>query len=112
MIEFFDDLRGGIWSELNAGKTIDVHRRSLQRAHLERLDALMNGDQPSIPAQFRRFVGAQINASQSDIGPIVRGELKTLQRQVRAAIPRTSDRVSKLHLEDTLERINLILDPK
>ena len=112
MIEFFDDLRGGIWSELNAGKTIDVHRRSLQRAHLERLDVLLNSDQPNIPAQLRRYVGAQINASQSDIGPIVRGELKTLQRQVRAAIPRTSDRVSKLHLEDTLERINLILDPK
>jgi len=112
MIELFDDLRGGIWNELNAGKTIDVHRRSLQRAHLERLSALLNDDEPSIPSQYRRFVGAQINASQSDIGPIVRGELKTLQRQVRSAIPRTSDRVSKLHLEDTLERITLILDPK
>lgn len=112
MIELFDDLRGGIWTELGAGKTIDVHRRSLQRAHLERLETLMNGDEPNIPAQFRRFVGAQINASQSDIRPIVRGELKTLQSQVRAAIPRTSDRVSKLHLEDALERINLILDPK
>jgi len=112
MIELFDDLRGGIWTELSAGKTIDVHRRSLQRAHLERLATLMTGDEPNIPSQYRRFVGAQINASQSDIRPIVRGELKTLQGQVRAAIPRTSDRVSKLHLEDTLERINLILDPK
>ncbi|HSJ68616.1 MAG TPA: zinc-dependent metalloprotease [Anditalea sp.] len=112
MIELFDDLRGGIWTELNGGRTIDVHRRSLQRAHLERLATLMNEDEPSVPAQYRRFVGAQINASQSDIRPIVRGELKTLQAQVRSAISRTSDRVSKLHLEDSLERINLILDPK
>ena len=112
MIELFDDLRGGIWTELPAGKSIDVHRRALQRAHLERLSTLMTGNEPNIPAQFRSRVGPQINASQSDIRPIVRGELKSLQRQVKAAIPKTSDRVSKLHLEDALERINLILDPK
>lgn len=112
MIELFDDLRGGIWSELATGSNIDVHRRSLQRAHLERLDELMNKDEPSVPSQYRRYVGTQLNSSQSDVRPLVRGELKTIQRQVRAAIPRTSDRVSKLHLEDTLERINLILDPK
>lgn len=112
MVELFDDLRGGIWSELPSGKTIDVHRRSLQRAHIERLELLLTGNEPNLPAQFRAFVGPQINASQSDIRPIARGELKTLQRQITAAIPRTSDKVSKLHLEDALERINKILDPK
>ncbi|WP_143959307.1 zinc-dependent metalloprotease [Litoribacter populi] len=112
MVELFDDLRSGIWTELNAGKQIDVYRRALQRAHLERLEALMTKDEPNVPASYRRFVGPQINASQSDIRPVVRGELKTLQKQVKAAIPRTSDRVSKLHLEDALERINVILNPK
>jgi hypothetical protein len=43
---------------------------------------------------------------------MARGELKTLQRQITAAIPRTSDRLSKLHLEDTLERIKMVLEPK
>jgi hypothetical protein len=112
MVELFDDLRGGIWTELPSGKTIDVHRRSLQRAHIERLELLLTGNEPTLPAQFRAFVGPQINASQSDIRPMARGELKTLQRQITAAIPRTSDKVSKLHLEDALERINIILDPK
>ena len=32
--------------------------------------------------------------------------------RVRAAIPRTADRMSKIHLEDALVRINDILDPK
>lgn len=109
--ELFDDLRSGIWTELPSGKTIDVHRRALQRAHVERLELLMTGE-VTIPANFRRFLGPQINASQSDIRPMVRGELKTLQRQIRAAIPRTSDRMSKLHLEDALERVNMILEPK
>lgn len=112
MVELFDDLRDGIWAELALGKKIDVHRRSLQRAHIERLELLLTGNEPTIPAQFRAFVGPQINASQSDIRPMARGELKTLQRRISAAIPRTSDKVSKLHLEDALERINKILDPK
>jgi hypothetical protein len=112
MVELFDDLRGGIWNELPSGKTIDVHRRSLQRAHIERLELLLTGDEPSLSARFRAFAGPQINASQSDIRPMARGELKTLQRQITSAIPRTSDKVSKLHLEDALERINTILDPK
>lgn len=112
IIELFDDLRAGIWTELPAGKTIDVHRRSLQRAHIERLKLLMTGDEPRTAAQSRRNSGPQINASQSDIRPLARGELKTLQRQITAAIPKTSDRLSKLHLEDSLENIKAILDPK
>ena len=110
--ELFDDLRKGIWTELPAGRSIDVHRRALQRAHIERLELLLTGDEPNVPAAFRRFVGPQINASQSDIRPMARGELKTLQRQIRSAIPRTSDTMSKLHLEDLAERIAQILDPK
>jgi hypothetical protein len=108
MSELFDDLRAGIWTELPSGRAIDVHRRSLQRAHIERLEFLMTNDEP---AAARRF-GAIINASQSDIRPMVRGELKTLQRQITAAIGRTSDRSSKLHLEDALERVKAVLDPK
>ncbi len=110
--ELFDDLRKGIWTELASGRTIDVHRRALQRAHIERLELMLTGDVPTIPAAFRGFVGPQINASQSDIRPMARGEFKTLQREIRVAIPRTSDRMSKLHLEDALERINKILDPQ
>lgn len=110
--ELFDDLRKGIWSELPAGKAIDVHRRALQRAYIERMEYLMTTDGPNIPAAARRYYGPQINVSQSDIRPMARGELKTLQRDIRSAISRTSDRMSKLHLEDALERVNNILDPK
>ncbi len=109
MTELFDDLRKGIWTELSAGKTIDVHRRALQRAHIERLELLLTGSVAAPPAQFRAFAGAQINAAQSDIRPMARGELKTLQSQIKGAIGRTSDRMSKLHLEDASERINKIL---
>ncbi len=109
--ELFTDIRNGIWSELPRGRAIDTYRRSLQRAHIERLELMMTGELV-VPAQFRSFFGPGIDASQSDIRPVVRAELKTLQSRVRAAIPRTSDRMSKIHLEDALVRINDILDPK
>jgi hypothetical protein len=111
ILELFDDLRAAIWTELASGKTIDVHRRSLQRAHVERLQFLLTANEPTLSAQVRAFAGPQINASQSDIRPMARGELKVLQRQITAAIPRTSDRASKLHLEDLLERIKKTLEP-
>src|SRR5690606_29482399 len=112
ILELFEDLRKGLWAELPSGQAIDVHRRSLQRAHLERLEELLTKDAPEVPAAYRSRAGAQITASQSDIRPVVRAELKTLQRQIGAAIPRTSARISKIHLEDALERVNKILDPK
>ncbi len=104
--ELFADVRTGVWSELRGGSTIDTYRRNLQRAHIERLETLLTGE-----ATASRF-GAGIDASQSDIRAVVRGELKRLQSSIRAAIPRTSDSMSKLHLEDALERVNDLLDPK
>ena len=107
------DLRNGIWSELRSGRTIDVFRRNLQRAYIDRLNYLMTNEQPPIPAQFRRFVRrTNVNVNQSDIRAVVRAELNTLRRSVRSAIGRTNDSMSRIHLQDVLERIDNILDPK
>lgn len=104
LLEMMDDLSKGIWSELPQGKAIDVNRRSLQRAHIERLEHLLTEDESGRSA-------SSLDASQSDIRPAARAGLKTLQGQIRRAIPRTGDRMSKIHLEDCLERIKDILDP-
>ena len=106
ILELFGDVRNGIWSELSRGRTIDTYRRNLQRAHIERLETMLTGE--LTPSRF----GASFDASQSDIRSVARAELKTLQSRVRTAIPRTSDRMSKIHLEDALVRINDLLDPK
>lgn len=110
MIDLFDDLRNGIWAELKKGDTIDTYRRNLQRAHIERLDLLLNEEMPPISARDRSRNGPGIDASQSDIRPVVRAEMNTLKRSIQAAIPRTSDSMSKYHLQDAIERINKSLD--
>lgn len=112
-IELFADLRSGLWSELAGGRTIDTYRRNLQRAHIERLEYLMKEEPAPLPAAFRAFVGSTpIDVSQSDIRPIARAELRALRTQIGAAVGRTSDTMSKYHLEDCIQRINAILDPK
>ncbi|MFC7357034.1 zinc-dependent metalloprotease [Jejudonia soesokkakensis] len=111
LVDMMTDLRTGIFSELSRGRAIDTYRRNLQRAYVDRMEYLMNEEQ-NIPSAFRRFGGVtSVEVSQSDIRPVVRAELKNLQRNVRAAIGRTSDTMSRYHLEDLNERIKLILDP-
>jgi len=114
LIDMMVDLRRGIWSELSRGQKIDTYRRNLQRAYIERLEFAMTEDVAfNFPARFRRFITfTDVNVSQSDIRPIVRAELKNLRGSIRAAVGRTSDRLSKYHLQDALERIDAILDPK
>src|SRR6478609_90111 len=112
-IELFSDIRSGLWSELASAKTIDTYRRNLQRAHIERLEFLMKEEVTPPPANFRSFAGyTAIDVSQSDIRPIVRGELKALRSQLTQALARTTDTITRYHLDDCIQRINVILDPK
>ena len=52
----------------------------------------------------------RVNVSQSDIRAIVRAELKSLKRDLQNRRPR--DTMSRIHTDDLVERIDLILDPK
>ncbi|MEE8117547.1 MAG: zinc-dependent metalloprotease [Gemmatimonadales bacterium] len=110
--EMLDELRSGIWSELPRGRAIDTFRRNLQRGYLERMRYLMTEEQPSVPSQFAAFITrTNVNVSQSDIRPFVRGQLNTLKREIGAALRRVRDRATRLHLEDAVVRIDDILDP-
>ena len=112
-LAMMQDLRSGLFSELRRGQTIDVYRRNLQRAYVDRMEFLMTQEQPRLRGAFARFSSrTNVNVSQSDIRPVVRAELKNLKRAVQGAAGRTSDRMSSYHLSDLAERIDLILDPK
>ncbi len=113
LVEMLDDLRGAIWSELQSGAPIGVYRRNLQRGHLERMGFLMDSDTPPIVFAFGgvgNFL-TRVDVSQSDIRAFVRGELETLKREIRRALGRGPDRVTRLHLQDAVVRIDDILDP-
>lgn len=98
---------------LDSNSPIDVYRRNLQRAYIERMEYLMTGELPDIPSQFREFLGwTQVNVSQSDIRPIAREQLEELLSDVERAESRVSDRATRVHLADSAIRINEILNPE
>tara|TARA_B100000929_G_scaffold212801_1_gene169931 strand:- start:662 stop:3157 length:2496 start_codon:yes stop_codon:yes gene_type:complete len=112
LLDMMTGLRKGIWSEIYSGQKIDRYRRNLQRAYIERMEHLMNEEQDEIPARWRNWVTrSNVNVSQSDIRPVVRGELKALERQVKNSVYSSGDTLTRYHLQDVLKRIDLILNP-
>jgi len=110
--EMMDDLRNGIWSELDDNDDIDVYRRNLQRAYIERMEYLMTEELPDIPEAFKQYLGwTDVDVSQSDIRPIVRDQLQILLDDVQNTQNRVSDRATEAHLDGVEVRIENILDP-
>ena len=102
-IEFLGDLRHGIWRELSAADsapagaiTIDAYRRNLQRAYVDTL---------------RDRIRARDTAP-GDARALFKGELRALDREIRAALARKPERMTALHLEDVRDQIARALDPK
>ncbi len=112
LLDMMKDLRNGIWSELRTGRSIDTYRRNLQKAHIDRLEYLMTAKNQKKQPEFGGYQKSTVvNTSQSDIRSVARAELNTLRRTIRNAIAKTSDRMSRYHLQDTEERITMILEP-
>jgi hypothetical protein len=93
--DFLTDVRRGIWSELSAAQVkIDAFRRNLQRSYFDIL---------------AQKLGTQ--AATDDARAFARGELRALNTAVVAAIAKTTDRPTRLHLEDIRDQIRVSLEP-
>jgi hypothetical protein len=96
--DLMEDLRDGVWSELEAGQVrIDVYRRNLQRQYLAAAD---------------RYLAPSSSGNVSDARPIVRAELQELAGAVSRARGRAADGMTRLHLQDVEAEIERILDPR
>ena len=115
--DMLDDARRMIWREVAERRPIDTYRRNLQRAYLEQAHHLLteaesDGWQP--PASGNLRVGrnddpplnADLHIVQSDIRPLIREQLRLLDREIAAALDRgVADRMTRIHLEDARVRI-------
>jgi hypothetical protein len=112
LLEMMQDLRQGIWSETRSGKAIDTYRRNLQKAHIDRLSYLMTAENLGRLSDFGGYrKSTPINTVQSDVRSVARAELNNLKRDIRNGLSRITDRMSRYHLQDALERIDQTLDP-
>jgi hypothetical protein len=112
--EMLADVRSGIWSELaNSQVTIDAFRRELQRSYLAAARAKLNPATPQLPAGIPPQLAQQFGPARatSDIKAAFRAELRALDAGIQRALPRTTDPMTRAHLQDARDEIRDILEP-
>jgi len=107
LIDMMSELKNGIWKELYNNKEIDVYRRNLQLAYLDRISYIMNEEQGSIPTWARGRV-TSVKVSQSDIRTIAVGQLLELKKDIKK-YKNKSDKMTEMHLDMAMNKINKIL---
>ena len=112
LTQMMSELRKGIWAELNSNSTIDMYRRNLQRAYIDRLEYLMTESQEQLPASVRRYSNrTRVLVSQSDIRAVSRAQLINLKAAIRRSLANVTDQNTRYHLQESVMRIDAILDP-
>lgn len=113
LVKMTSSLRKGIWAELYNGQSIDTYRRNLQKAHIDRLGYLLTAKNQSKRPDFGGYIkSTAVNTSQSDIRSVAKAELINLKNQINSSRANFSDQMSRYHLDDSITRIDDLLDPK
>jgi hypothetical protein len=119
--DMLDDTRAMVWREIRENRPADTFRRNLQRAYIEQAAHLLTEAEsrhwnppPSgnlrVSSENDPPLNADLHIAQSDIRPLIRDQLTQLQRELRAALQRgVSDRMTRIHIEDVLVRIERLL---
>ena len=110
LIEMMTDLRKGIFKEIYNNEIIDVYRRNLQLAYLDRISYLMSNEQGSIPSWARGRV-TSVKVSQSDIRTVAANQLIELKKDLKKH-KKKSDKMTSMHVEMLKNKISSILSGK
>jgi hypothetical protein len=110
LIEMMTDLRKGIFKEIYNNEIIDVYRRNLQLAYLDRISYLMSNEQSSIPSWARGRV-TSVKVSQSDIRTVAANQLIELRKDLKKH-KKKSDKMTSMHVEMLKNKITSILSGK
>lgn len=95
-----DEVRNGLFREVGEGESIDSYRRNLQRIYLNHIGGMADYD-------HHNEVGSDV--TESDIRPLLRDELRELRSYIESNLAAAPDRMTQIHLEDLLHRIDDII---
>jgi uncharacterized protein DUF4953/uncharacterized protein DUF5117/uncharacterized protein DUF5118 len=111
LADLLHDVRVGLFRELASGATIDIYRRNVQRSFVDLLGTKLLPPPPPPPTPpFPGFVPPPPRPEEAK--SLVRGELRDLDAAIAAAVPKETDRATRLHLQDLRYRIDRILNPR
>jgi hypothetical protein len=113
--DMFQDLNTAIFTELNNGAAIDVYRRNLQKAYVDKMISIINPETKSSSSSssgrsFSRETG--LSAEETDAVSVIKGQLRELDKSLKASAASQSDTLTKYHLQDLSDRIEEALDNK
>jgi hypothetical protein len=95
LAEMFGEVRGAIWSEVDRGANVNSFRRSLQRAHLDKLIGMVVEPAPGTP---------------EDASTLARADLKAIEAAIGRSFDNASlDAYTRAHLDETAARIESAL---
>ncbi len=95
--ELESDLKAGIFSELKTKKVPDAYRRNLQKVLVDK---------------YSSMISPMSDLKRTDAYSITRGQLTALRDELKLALPLVTDKITKYHYQDLVNRITLTLDPK
>jgi hypothetical protein len=95
MIDYLSDLDDAMWTELKNNDVIDIYRRNLQRAYIDKLIDLRNPGKAN--REFR------------DAAPIIQGKLSEIRDRIRKALPKQKDPMTVYHLRFIQEKLDGVI---
>jgi hypothetical protein len=113
LVEYLDNLKSVIWSELKTGKPVDIFRRGVQKNYVANLLAVMNEAE-----EGKNIVGLLIGipeenlpiTTHSDLGSYLGLHLQNLREEILKAIPAITDKETRDHLKYVAHQIKSRLD--
>ena len=95
--EMIIDVNKSIWMNLSNSNPIELYQRNLQKSYINILLDMMKNEKTQ-SNYYKRF-GANIKFSESDIRPIILGELRDLQEKFKIKSKKTKDKETKNHIQ-------------
>lgn len=103
------------FSELKAGTAIDHYRRNLQRNYVGILEKLIDPNATTYltsnePGAMYGMEYKMVDLTMTDVPSVVRANLETILKEIRTAIVSAKDRDTKMHLNELIVRVKVILE--
>jgi hypothetical protein len=113
--EVYGSLRTAIWSELQAGSSIQSMRRNLQREHMKRLQTILTrGVSPSggsVTVARGYSMSLPPSSMPADAVSLARVQAKRLQSDIRVALGKPGlDFETRAHLAESLDSLTAMLN--
>ncbi len=108
--DYMDDLKRMVFNDVPSRKVMDSYKRTYQKSYVDKLINLVNPTfQPPTGGGIIITFGPPFDPRKTDITSVAKGTLRSLRSELQNALPGYSDKMSKYHLQDLIDRIDKAL---